>query len=96
MPDEAALIDARYRVAPGVVVQEFPTETVLLNLETGRFHGLNPTAATIVHLVIDGLPPRAAAERIAADTDHPLEQVRADLATLVGQLLERRLMVSDE
>jgi hypothetical protein len=95
MPDDAQLLDARYRVPKGVVIQEFPTETVVLQLETGQFHGLNPTAAAMLHLLKEAVTPRVAAERIAADAGQPPERVLADIASLVRGLLERRLLVGD-
>ena len=38
--------ELKVRVPRHVVHRDFPAQTVILNLETGKYHGLNPTAGT--------------------------------------------------
>jgi len=53
------------RVPEHVVYRDFAEQTVALNLETGRYHGLNPTAAAMVDALRDAPTIAAAAERLA-------------------------------
>jgi hypothetical protein len=49
------------RVPEHVVYRKFAEETVALNLQTGRYHGLNPTAAAMVQALRDEPTVAAAA-----------------------------------
>ncbi len=42
------LLEARARLPQHVVHRSFVSETVVLNLRTGRYHGLNPTAGRML------------------------------------------------
>ena len=41
-------MDATVRIPDHVVFRSFAQETVVLNLESGRYHGLNPTAGAML------------------------------------------------
>ena len=41
-------LSARVKIPSHVVYREFPAETVILNLETGQYHGLNRTGGAIL------------------------------------------------
>ena len=70
----------------------FPTETVLLNLNTGQYHGLNPTAGHIFEVLSeDGDLDRAAA-RLAADFEQPLATITKDLHDFCNGLISRGLL----
>lgn len=87
------LMAARVRVPDGVVYRGFPKETVVLNLDTGLYHGLNPTAGRMIE-TLDRLGSVAdAAKALAEAYDRPLEQVQRDLCRLCEGLLERKLLL---
>ncbi|MGH8903010.1 MAG: lasso peptide biosynthesis B2 protein [Egibacteraceae bacterium] len=66
---------------------------VLLNEESGQWHALNPTGALCWgELARTGDLDAAVAVVVARYPDAPAEQVRADLAHLVGELLRRGLL----
>jgi hypothetical protein len=74
------------------VHRAFPTETVLLNLETGQYHGLNPTAGRMFEVLGEDGKLRCAAERLAGEFEQPLEAVSGDLSSLCAGLIERGLL----
>ena len=47
-PESAVLLASRITVPQHVVYRTFPSETVVLNLHTGRYHGLNVTAGRML------------------------------------------------
>jgi DNA-binding CsgD family transcriptional regulator len=47
--------ETRVRVPQHVVHRAFPARTVVLNLETGKYHGLNPTAGRMLTALEQGL-----------------------------------------
>jgi hypothetical protein len=93
--DPAALSSARLRVPQHVVFRSFPTETVVLNLESGRYHGLNATAGRMLEALQRADSLHDAALAVAGDYEQPLEVVEGDLCELCGLLLERGLIEVD-
>lgn len=84
--------ESRLRIPQHVVYRDFPAQTVVLNLETGRYHGLNPTAGRML-AALEQAPTVAAAARIVADGyARPLAGVEHDLCELCEQLLSRGLV----
>lgn len=90
--ETGALLDASVRLPQHVVYRSFPGETVVLNLTTGKYHGLNVTAAQILDEFEKGRTPREAAAAIAERYGHDEREVQADVVTLCRHLLERQLI----
>lgn len=89
------ILDAHVTIPEGVVRRAFPEETIVLNLQTGRYHGLNATAATMVEGLAAGDAPGQIAARIAEQAGQPVERVEADILALVAGLWERGLIEVD-
>ena len=75
-----------------VVYRDFAEQTVALNLRTGRYHGLNPTAARMLAVVCDAPSVAAAAETLAPEWDVSPETVLSDLVELCDGLESRGLL----
>ena len=90
--ERAVLLDACLRTPGHVVHRSFVAETVLLNLQTGNYHGLNPVGGVMLETVNDAPSVRAAVEQVAARYSEDPAVVEADLLTLCQSLLERGLM----
>jgi hypothetical protein len=88
----AVSADAGVSVPEHVVFRVFPAETVVLNLKTGTYHGLNPTAGRMLEVLRDTGDQARTAEVIAEEFGVPAEQVRTDLADLCADLIERGLL----
>jgi hypothetical protein len=80
------------RVPAHVVFRSFPRETVVLNLDTGKYHGLNPTAGRMLELLENADTIDAAAARLAEEYGQDLETIRHDLHDLCIELCERGLL----
>lgn len=89
------LLDAKVRLPEHVVYRTFPAEVVMLNLETGRYHGLNATGGRMLEALERSERVRSAAERLAAEFEQPTERVTSDLLRFCEDLLERGLIVAD-
>jgi len=84
---------ARKATSPGhVVYRAFVKETVVLNLETGKYHGLNPTAGRMLEAIEQAPTVGDAARRIAEHFDRSLDEVESDLCNLCRDLLGRGLI----
>jgi len=90
--DRRGLAGRRVNVPNHVVYRRFPTETVVLNLETGRYHGLNVVGGEMLDALRDCSSVAAAADELAERYDEPREAVEADLCDLCGKLLARGLI----
>jgi hypothetical protein len=95
VPSTTLLLTSRIRVPQHVVYRGFPSETVVLNLETGKYHGLNATAGSMLEALERALSVRDAAAAVAADYDQPPETVEQDMCELCSVLLARGLIELD-
>jgi hypothetical protein len=75
-----------------VVHRPFPTETVILNLETGKYHGVNPTGGRMLAVLLERREVRAAAEALAGEFKRPLGEIAADVCVFCGELAARGLI----
>jgi hypothetical protein len=86
----------RHRLPDNVVVRPLVRETVVLNLETGQYHGLNPTAGAILEMLGSGLSVAEVADRLAAKTGGtPRHEVLAAVRKTCSALLARELLTVD-
>lgn len=89
------LLAARVAIPENVVHRPFPTETVVLNLETGRYHGLNPVAGRMLKELGRQETVGAAARVVSDEYGQPLEEVERDLCVLCQDLARRGLISLD-
>ena len=64
----------------------------MLNLELGRYHGLNPTAGRMLELLGELGELDAVAERVADETGEPANRVAEDVRAFCSSLAERGLI----
>jgi hypothetical protein len=75
-----------------VVHREFPSETVVLNLETGAYHGLNPTGGRMLEELDRAVSVAAAAASLAAAWAQPVDVMERDVYAFCTGLIERGLL----
>ncbi len=89
--DVDRIVHARVRLRPHVAHRDFPTESIFLNLDAGRYHGLNTVAADMVQCLQKDITVGDAATDLAKEYDEPVERVLSDLVALISDLVERDL-----
>jgi phosphoribosylamine-glycine ligase len=87
-----SILAAKARLPEHVVYRAFVKETVVLNLQTGKYHGLNPTGGRMLEVVQRAQSVREAAEKLAAEYEQPLGDIERDLAAFCRDLVERGLV----
>lgn len=92
MPEGEITHDSSLAVPEHVVSRSFGGETVLLNLSTGKYHGINATGEVILDGLREHGSVRKIAEMMAARFDMPLEHMEADVVEFVSALQERGLV----
>ena len=80
------------RVPEHVVYRDFAEQTVALNLQTGRYHGLNATAGDDARGAARGADRRGGRQRLAPEWDVSPEVLLADLLELCEGLESRGLL----
>jgi Coenzyme PQQ synthesis protein D (PqqD) len=95
-PSKDPMLTARLRVPEHVVYRDFGDETVVLNLDSGRYHGLNPTAAAMLSAVNDAETVGAAVGPLATELGQPAELIERDLLELCRSLADRGLVERDD
>jgi hypothetical protein len=86
----------RVRLSENVVHRSFGAETVLLNLDTGQYHGLRGSGGRMLELLGETGDVDESARRIACELGHPLKEVQRDMDELCRALAERSLLVIEE
>lgn len=90
--DAQELLATRVRLPQHVVHRGFVAETVVLNLRTGQYHGLNPTAGRMLEAINSSSSIGAAVPDLAAEYGIDPEQIERDLVELCHGLLDRDLI----
>ena len=90
--DPSPILDATLRVPQQVVYRPFAAETVVLNLETGQYHGLNPTGGRMLEVLDRATTARDAARELAEEYGVDRTEIEQDLVAFCADLLERRLI----
>jgi len=94
-PEQQPLLEARVQVPQHVVYRSFPSETVVLNLQTGKYHGLNPTAGLMLKALAEAESVRDAAAVAAEDYERAQADIEQAMCDLCQALLERGLIEVD-
>jgi hypothetical protein len=84
--------EARASVPRHVVYRRFAAETVVLNLETGTYHGLNATGTRMLELLESCADVGEATRRFALAHGRDLAEVALDVAAFCERLRSRGLI----
>ncbi len=82
----------RATVPPHVLVRFLELESVLLNLETEQYFGLDKTGTRMWQLVTAAQSIDAAYRELLVEFDAEPELLRSDLTELLGRLLDHGLL----
>jgi len=94
--DQRQILAASVTVPDHVVYREFAQETVLLNLETGRYHGVNPTGGTMLRTLEHAATVGDAAAELADHYGRGLDEMEDDVCSFCNDLLKRGLVALEE
>lgn len=86
----------RITIADQVYAERVEGETVLLELDSGRYFGLDPVASRLWDLLLEFGTTEAVAQVASGEYDVSLEQLTEDLNALVAELAKRNLIVVED
>ena len=95
IPDRSQLLASHLSVPQHVVYRSFVNETVILNLETGKYHSVNPTGAAMLQVLEKASTVAEATDRLAEQYGRPRDEIEVDLCEFCEELLARGLLVVD-
>jgi hypothetical protein len=91
--NNTATVLTRHATLPAhVVSRQFAEETVILNLRTGFYHGLNVTGGRMLEVVAASPTVGDAAKQLADEYEQPIAAIEEDLAVFCLALVERDLL----
>jgi hypothetical protein len=91
----SSLLAAQARLPQHVVYRSFPSETVVLNLQSGTYHGLNATAGRMLEALESAATVADAVSELASSYGQPQRVIELDVCELCKALLERGLIDVD-
>ena len=89
-----ALPAAQIDMPPDVLYEVLDDEVVLLNLETERYYILDAVGTRMWQLLIEHHDPEVVVQQLLEEYDASEASLRTDLAELIEQLLERKLIAT--
>lgn len=85
----------RARIAPEVLIQEVGGESVLLDLKTERYLGLDEVGTRMWQALLASDSIQAAFDTLLAEYDVTPRQLEGDLRDLLSRLLENALIITE-
>lgn len=87
------ILKAYAQTPDNVVYRTFVAETVVLNLNTGKYHGVNPTGGRMLEVLAEVGSVEEAAKVLAEEYGRPLEEIQDDLCKFCSDLEQRELII---
>ena len=84
--------DARLQIPDHVVTRQVGDETILLNLESGTYFGLDPVGSRFLELLEAGGMLAAVLAKMLEEFDVTEAQLEADLLRLADEMIASRLL----
>jgi hypothetical protein len=84
----------RFAVHPSVIYRELSGETVLLNLESGVYYGLDAVGTRVWQLLQQGGTIASVCDVMAGEYDVSPDVLREDVSRLVSELRDRGIVLS--
>jgi hypothetical protein len=91
MRQKSLTLDDRLVIPDAVISRDLAGETVMLNLDTGIYFGLDPIGTVVWKHLQDARPLRDACARITAQYDVSPDVAAEDVIRLVEQFISRGL-----
>ena len=90
----AIALDSTVAASDDAVFREMDGESVLLNLETGMYFGLDEVGTRVWRLAADNGSLRAVRDRLVAEYDADPATIERDLLALADALVSKGLWIS--
>lgn len=82
----------RALIPPHVVSRSFSEETVLLNMQTGEYHGVDAIGARFLEVMAGQRDLAATQQVLATEYEQPPDRIAEDLVAFLEEMLARGLV----
>lgn len=89
-------LETKVTVPSGVMFRDLDGEAVLLELQTGRYYGLNETGTRMWLLLLEHGRLEPAFQALLEEYEVPAERLRGELMGFVDSLSAQRLLYTHE
>jgi len=86
----------QFVIHPSVICRELSGETVLLNLESGVYYGLDAVGTRVWQLLMQGCTIASVRDTMIEEYDVASDVLNADVIRLVGELRDRGIVTPRE
>jgi Coenzyme PQQ synthesis protein D (PqqD) len=90
--DRATILASSVALPDHVVHRTFVYETVVLNLRSGKYHGLNKTGGRMLEVLEKSDTVGDAVAQLASEFGQPVERIEADVCDFCSDLAARGLV----
>jgi hypothetical protein len=87
-------LPASVKISGDVMSRQVADETVLLDLASGHYYGLDPVGTRIWHLLADGKTPQETRDALVSEYEVAPEQLEADIEKLIVDLKAHGLLTA--
>lgn len=94
--DEGSVSRTTVRIPDHIVYRMFAAQAVVLNLHTGKYHGLNPSGGRMLEVLQEVADVEQAAALLATEYGRPAAEIERDLREFCQDLATRKLIEIDE
>lgn len=93
LSDNEPILEATLLVPDHVVHRSFDAETLLLNLQSGQYHGVNATGGRLLELLGEnGGDAKSAVRALAQEFEVEVVKIEQDMAEFCRSLADRGLL----
>ena len=85
-------VDRKIVISDGIEAANLDGETVLLDINSGHYFGLNEVGSRIVELVKDATTIRQVLDQMLSEYDVDPQRLEQDVASFIQQMIDRRLI----
>jgi hypothetical protein len=89
-------LDQKLKVAPNVLAQDLEGESVVLNLQTEQYFGLDDVGTRICQVLLEKESIQTAIDTLLTEYDVEPERLQQDVENLIKELLEHGLVEISE
>jgi hypothetical protein len=94
MMSSSTVLDAHFTPSPEALVRVIGGESVVLDLASGRYLGMNPVGTRVWELLAEGATPNAALPTLLNEFDVHESVLRGDVVAFVNELLNLGLVTA--
>jgi hypothetical protein len=84
--------DRRATVDPDVMIRNVGEESVILDLRTGRYLGLDEVGTRMWHVIVDATSIQSAFEMLLTEYEVDADRLRIDMQEFLNKLIDQGLV----